>query len=186
MKPCFIFSIVCGMWLWLGAGIAAAQTAVPTPVIPPNPPLDSVDTQYISVRDDFFGPRFSLNGQGISDEQALEKIIDSVDDDQTSQNLRDSENHNSLGWVFIGGGTGLLVVGGLAQWDNNNSSTLSDILVITGLSLNTLGGLLCRESRMEQMDAVNRYNQIVRQDNGITFLNLPRQQAMGLALVQRF
>jgi hypothetical protein len=45
--------------------------------------------------------------------------------------------------------------------------------------------MLYRESQSEQLDAVDRYNQVIRQDNGLSLLNLPNAP-MGLAYVQRF
>ncbi len=57
--------------------------------------------------------------------------------------------------------------------------------MIGGLATDLLGGMLYRESQSEQLDAVDRYNQVIRQDNGLSLLNLPNQ-TIGLAYVRRF
>ncbi|HTA76203.1 MAG TPA: hypothetical protein VK791_03480 [bacterium] len=173
------------------AGLAQqAPTPIATPptlapVMNADQQMQFEDTHLISAQRDFFGVSFRLNGQDIHDEKELERIIASAEDEQAYHYLKDAEDHYSVGWLLIGGGSGMMLVGGLMTWSNGNQ-TLSNVLILGGLGLDTLGGLLYRASQSEQMDAVARYNQIIRQDNGISLLSLPREQAMGLAFVQRF
>jgi len=54
-----------------------------------------------------------------------------------------------------------------------------------GLVTDLIGGVIYRESQSEQLDAVDRYNQIIRQDNGLSLLHL-QSAPVGLAYVQRF
>jgi len=175
--------------LLLTAQKCLAQEAPAPPVAPPAMNPDQVmqfeDTHLISAERDFFGVRFRLNGRDINNEKELEGIIASAEDEQAYHYLKDAEDHYSVGWLMIGGGSGMMLVGGLMTWSNGNQ-TLSNVLILSGLAVDTLGGLLYRESQGEQIDAVNRYNQIIREDNGISLLSLPREQAMGLAYVQRF
>ena len=173
------------MFLLAAPVIAIAQTPVPTPGMTEDQEMEFEDTHLISTQTGLFGDNFFLNGREINNERDLKKIIASADDDQAMKDLDDSENHQSLGRVLVGGGSGLLVIGLLSN-SNNNGAVLYNVLILGGLTSNLLGGMLFRESQNEQTAAVNRYNQIVMEDNGISLLNLPRQQAMGLAFVKRF
>jgi hypothetical protein len=178
-----IFLLVClGM---AQAGWTQDQAPAAPPAMSPDQVMQFEDTHLISAERDFFGVRFQLNGQDISDAKELERIIASVGDEQAYHYLKDAEDHYSVGWLLIGGGSGMMLVGGLMTWSNGNQ-TVSNVLILGGLGIDTLGGLLYRASQGEQMDAVGRYNQIIRQDNGISLLSLPREQAMGLAYTQRF
>jgi hypothetical protein len=179
MRSIFLFILL------VAAQVGLAQEAPAQPTMTPDQVMEFEDTHLISAQRDFFGIRFRLNGQDINDEKELERIIASVEDEQAYHYLKDAEDHYSVGWLLIGGGSGMMLVGGLMTWSNGNQ-TLSNILIVGGLGLDTLGGLLYRASQGEQMDAVGRYNQIIRQDNGISLLSLPREQAMGLAFIQRF
>ena len=78
----------------------------------------------------------------------------------------------------------MLVVGALASWNNNNG-VLFNVLALGGLVTDLIGGVIYRESQSEQLDAVDRYNQIIRQDNGLSLLHL-QSAPVGLAYVQRF
>ncbi len=159
------------------------STPVPAPAMTQDQQMQFEDTHLISAETGLFDIRFSLNGQEIASEKDLEKIIASADDEKALQDLKAAEDRSSLGWILTGSGSGMLVVGALASWNNNNG-VLFNVLALGGLATDLIGGVLFRESQMEKMDAVDRYNQLVRQDNGLSFLNLPN--APGLAYVQRF
>ena len=148
------------------------STPEPVPTMTQDQQMQFEDTHLISAETGLFDIRFSLNGQEITSEQDLEKIIASADDDQALKYLKSAENRSSIGWVLIGGGSGMLVVGSLANWNNNNTF-LFNFLVLGGLATDLIGGIFYRESQSEKLDAVDRYNQIIREDNGISLLNLP-------------
>lgn len=173
---------------WLGLIITAtgawAQTPASTPGMTQDQEMQFEDTHLISAETGLFDIRYSLNGQEIASEQDLKKIIASADDEKALQYLKDSEDRSSVGWILVGGGSGMLVVGALASWNNNNG-VLFNVLALGGLVTDLIGGVIYRESQSEQLDAVDRYNQIIRQDNGLSLLNLPNAP-MGLAYVQRF
>lgn len=168
----------------MATAVAGAQTPVPAPAMTQDQKTEFEDTHLISAETGLFDISLSLNGQEITSERDLEKIIASADDEKALLDLKDAENRRSLGWVLTGTGSGMLVVGALASWNNNNG-LLFNVLVLGGLVTDLIGGIVFRESQSEELDAVDRYNQIVREDNGISFLNLPNAP-MGLAYVQRF
>jgi hypothetical protein len=157
---------------------------MPAPVMTQDQQTEFEETHLISAETGLFDVQLSLNGQQINSEQDLEKIIASADDEKALQDLKDSQNRSSLSWVFLGSGSSMLVVGALASWNNNNG-VLFNVLALGGLATDLIGGILFRESQSEELDAVDRYNQIIREDNGISFLNLPAAP-MALAYVQRF
>jgi hypothetical protein len=171
----------------LGQPVSVSQpevsTPVPTTAMTQDQQMEFEDTHLISAETGLFDIRFSLNGQEIASEKDLENIIASADDELALQDLKDAENRSSLGWILTGSGSSMLVVGALASWNNNNG-VLFNVLALGGLVTDLVGGVLFRESQMEKLDAVDRYNQIIRQDNGISLLNLPNTS--GLAYVQRF
>jgi hypothetical protein len=175
--------------LLVAAQTCLAQEAPAPPAAPlamtPDQQMQFEDTHLISAERDFFGVSFRLNGKDINSEKELESIIASAEDEQAYHDLKNADDLYLVGWLMIGGGSGMMLVGGLMTW-GNGSQTVSNVFILSGLVVDTVGGLLYRESQGEQIDAVNRYNQIIRQDNGISLLSLPREQAMGLAYVQRF
>jgi hypothetical protein len=205
MKFSLVFSF--GVVLTLTAAVAGAQTPVsqtnsatglgqpmtvsqpkvltpvPAPAMTEDQQMEFEDTHLIMAETGLFDIRLTLNGQEIASERDLENIIASADDEEALQDLKDSENRSSLGWILTGSGSGMLVVGALASWNNNNT-LLFNVLALGGLVTDLVGGVIFRESQMEKLDAVDRYNQIIRQDNGLSLLNLPN--APGLAYVQRF
>ena len=184
MKFLFVFRMILWVVLTMTVAVAVAQTPPSTSAMTQDQQMAFEDTHLISAETGLFDIRFSLNGQEIVSEKDLENIIASADDEESLQDLKNAENRSSLGWILTGGGSSMLVVGSLASWNNNNT-VLFNILVLGGLATDVIGGILFRESQMEKLDAVDRYNQIIRQDNGITFLNSPNAP-MGLAYVQRF
>jgi len=159
------------------------STSMPTTAMTQDQQMAFEDTHLISAETGLFNIRFILNGQEIASEKDLENIIASADDEQALQYLKEAENRSSLGWILTGGGSSMLVVGALASWNNNNG-VLFNVLALGGLVTDLIGGILFRESQSEQLDAVDRYNQIIRQDNGISLLNLPNGPE--LAYIQRF
>jgi hypothetical protein len=197
VKSLFILGIILGLGSTLAAVEAGAQTSdsqtnsstglgqpVPAPAMTPDQQMDFEDTHLIMAETGLFDIRYTLNGQVIGSEQELKNIIASADDEEALQDLKDAENRSSISWVFIGGGSGMLVVGALASWNNNNT-LLFNVLAIGGLATDLVGGIFYRTAQSEQLDAVDRYNQVIRQDNGLSLL--PLQSApLGLAYVQRF
>ena len=184
MKFLLVLKIVLVLVLTTAVSRVWGQTPVPDSEMTQDQQTQFEDTNLIKAESDFFGVRFSLNGQEINGDQELEKIIASADDEKAVQYLKESADHRSLGWILIGSGSGLMVVGAFSNWNNSNT-VLFNVLVLGGLATDMLGGMLYREAQMEQFNAVDRYNQIIRQDNGLSFLNLPTAP-MGLAYVQRF
>jgi hypothetical protein len=180
----FSFVLRIALWLIMTAAGAWAQTPPPVPGMTPDQEMQFEDTHLISEETGFFDVRYSLNGQAIASEQDLKKIIASADDDQALEYLKSAEDRSSIAWILIGGGSGMLVVGSLANWNNSNTF-LFNFLVLGGLATDLVGGVFYREAQSEQLDAVDRYNQIIREDNGLSLLNLPNAP-MGLAYVQRF
>jgi len=182
VKYLLVLKMVFALGLSMVAAGAGAQTS--GSAMTPDEEMQFEDTHLISAETGLFDVRYSLNGKEITSEQELKNIIAAADDEQALQYLKDAEDRSSISWIFIGGGSGMLMVGALANWNNSNT-LIFNILVIGGLATDLLGGMLYRESQSEQLDAVDRYNQIIRQDNGLSFLNLPNA-AMGLAFVQKF
>jgi hypothetical protein len=171
------------MVLAMTAAVAGAQMPT-TPVMTQDQQTEFEYTHLISAETGLFDIHFSLNGQEIASEKDLEKIIASADDEKALQDLKGAEDRSSLGWVLTGSGSAMLVVGALASWNNNNG-VLFNVLALGGLVTDLIGGIVFRESQSEKLDAVDRYNEIIREDNGISFLNLP-DASMALAYVQRF
>jgi hypothetical protein len=172
----------------LGRPITVSQpdvsTQVPAPAMTEDQQTEFEDTHLIMAETGLFDIRLSLNGKEITSEQELKNIIASADDEKALQYLKDAEDRSSLGWVLTGSGSGMLVVGALASWNNNNG-VLFNVLALGGLVTDLIGGIVFRASQSEELDAVDRYNQIIREDNGISMLDLPNAP-MGLAYVQRF
>ncbi len=182
VKYLFVLRMIFVLGLSMMASGVGAQTS--SPAMTPDEEMQFEDTHLISAETGLFDVRYSLNGKEITSEPELKNIIASADDEQALQYLKDAEDRSSISWVFIGGGSGMLLVGALANWNNSNT-LIFNVLVIGGLATDLLGGMLYRESQSEQLDAVDRYNEIIREDNGLSFLYL-QSAPVGLAYVQRF
>ena len=142
-------------------------------------------TRIIYAEGDVFGLHFFRNSKEIGDSQQMDKLIYSGGDVDAIHAWRRSEAQRSLGWVFIAGGGGLIVTGGILSWQKNNDNNLCNYLVFGGLALDVVGGLLWREAQGSQLSAVDHYNAAVREENGFTLMDL-KGRGTALAWVQRF
>ncbi len=185
MRSSILFLVLAFLSLADFAGAQAIDHPTPVPTLTPDQVQAFKETHLIYDETDVFGVHFFLNGREIQDETEMEKLIASVEDEQAFRSWKAAEDRDTWGWVLVVGGSGMVAGGGILSWQANSSATLDNILTLGGLTLDLLGGLLWREAQMDRLSAVDRYNAIVKEDNGISLLDL-KDRGAGLAWVQRF
>lgn len=185
MRPSVLFLVLVFLFLADLAGAQTIEHPTPVPTLTPDQVQEFKDTHLIYDERDVFGVHFFLNGREIQSGTEMEKLIVSIDDEQAFRSWKASEDRQTWGWVLVVGGSGMVAGGGILSWQADSNATVDNILTLGGLTLDLLGGLLWREAQMDQLSAVGRYNALVKEDNGISLLDL-KDRGPGLAWVQRF
>jgi len=176
----FLFALGC-----IVSPVAAQDHPVPVPTWTEEQRNVFDENHIIYGERALFGTQFYLNGREIEGGKAMEDLLASAEDEETLRQWRSGENDGSWGWILMGTGSGAVVAGGILSWQDSGNTTLGNVLVLTGLSVDLVGGLLWRIAQSEQLSAVDRYNAIVRQENGFSLLDI-RSQGAELAWVENF
>jgi hypothetical protein len=168
----FIVGLILGL-VSLTAPLVAQDHPTPVPTWTDEERNEFNETHIIYSERALFGIQYYLGGREIDGGKPMQNLLSSIDDEETLRQWRSGEDQASLAWILMGTGSGAVVAGGLFSWQGASStSALGNVLVITGLSVDLIGGLFWRVAQSQQLSAVDRYNSIVRQENGFSLLEL--------------
>jgi hypothetical protein len=140
----------------------------------------------IDVNSDFWGTSYFINGELVKDNKILEETVLSVGDPDATRLIQSSQDNASIGSIILISSLGVGVTGFLISLSTDNKDPAGGNLMLGGAAFCLAGGFFYQLSRNDIHDAVQRYDQVIPEKNGVSLLYMPAHQQAGLAFVQRF
>jgi len=136
------------------------------------------------------GMQYFQNDKALSGLE-LKSTIDSINDPQASGLLRKSESDETIGFWGLGGSVVLSV---LSLFFQNTHIHLGGLdistpympIAIPGAALGVAGGLLELEANTAKYTAVQRYNQVTKQPDSVTWNLSPQKDGLAFGLGYAF
>jgi len=162
-----------------------------------SPKLQPIDVGLDIYTDGTVGASYSYQGRPLESFQDFADVIHPLNDAKCNNLLNASSTEDTLGWVGMAAGTGLLtyylidVLNKAFASENSTSDYGPDIssdtpFLIGGNVVFAAGTILFLASHGDFSHAINRYNRQVQKKNQVSFYFDPNPQKPELGLVQRF
>jgi hypothetical protein len=156
-----------------------------------------IDVGLDIYTDGTVGASYSYNGKSLQSFQDFADVIHSLNDTRCNSLLDASSTEDTLGWVSMAAGTGLITyyvvdVLNKAFASNYNANSFGPDLsgdtpfLIGGNLVIAAGTVLFVASHGDFTHAINRYNHQVQKNNQLSFYFDPNPAKPELGLVQRF
>ena len=171
--------------------------APPASAAPATGKLQPIDVGLDVYTDGTVGASYSYEGKPLESFRDFAEVVYSLYDVKCNNLLNASSTEDTLGWVSMSAGAGLItyyvidVLNKAFASANNTSSYGPDIsgdtpYLIAGNLIIGAGTVLFVASHGDFNHAINRYNHQVQKQNQISFYFEPNPEKPELGLVQRF
>lgn len=176
---------------------ATPESATPGSAAPAPRKLQPIEVGLDVYTDGTVGASYSYEGKPLESFRDFADVIYSLYDVKCNNLLNASSTEDTLGWVSMGAGAGLItyyvvdVLNKAFASANNSSSYGPDIsgdtpYLIAGNLIIGAGTVLFVASHGDFNHAINRYNHQVQKQNQISFYFEPNPEKPEIGLVQRF